>query len=496
MLLFQLPLHFKLLVVFSIFHIFILNKFCHSQTFELTIESEFDIFSHDALELANGSFLILSQSALGDYSENNYPIIKLFHIDTAGTIINTLRIDLTEKPYKAWYMLRLIQNNENDFLILGNVYDNYTLLYNQYIGHVSADLDFISDTIVEVYGNYSDFAYDFLLNKDSNIIAVGRDEITPNQRLFIKEFTQSGMLLNRKWYHTGAYTFTSVVEFPISSVYHLATLYNDYEIIELDASSLEIKNRVDIAMTLQPSKMLMNPSGNKYAVAGKKSHYSRMEFKIAYFLADKDLEVSNLNYYGVPDTNYFYMQNCIDFLNDTTLYLAGTHNFKQSPPFLYPEPRWIFLNKLGTDGSIIWQRFYKGDLNYMPYVVVATNDGGALIISHQYDWNNPIPNQRDIHILKVDSTGWYEGMPVNINDPDAPKQILVYPNPVYDHVTFELGMYRDLDLKVYNQKGQVVFERKLAHSQTIKLAALPSGIYFYVIESNEGFTERGKLLKR
>lgn len=496
MLLFQLPLHFKLLVVFSIFHIFILNKFCHSQTFELTIESEFDIFSHDALELANGSFLILSQSALGDYSENNYPIIKLFHIDTAGTIINTLRIDLTEKPYKAWYMLRLIQNNENDFLILGNVYDNYTLFYNQYIGHVSADLDFISDTIVEVYGNYSDFAYDFLLNKDSNIIAVGRDEITPNQRLFIKEFTQSGMLLNRKWYHTGAYAFTSVVEFPISSVYHLATLYNDYEIIELDASSLEIKNRVDIAMTLQPSKMIMNPSGNKYAVAGKTSHYSRMEFKIAYFLADKDLEVSNLNYYGVPDTNYFYMQNCIDFLNDTTLYLAGTHNFTQSPPFLYPELRWIFLNKLGTDGSIIWQRFYKGDLNYMPYVVVATNDGGALIISHQYDWNNPIPNQRDIHILKVDSTGWYEGMPVNINDPDAPKQILVYPNPVYDHVIFELGMYRDLNLKVYNQKGQVVFERKLAHSQTINLAALHSGIYFYVIESNEGFTERGKLLKR
>ena len=73
------------------------------------------------------------------------------------------------------------------------------------------------------------------------------------------------------------------------------------------------------------------------------------------------------------------------------------------PPFLYPEQRWILIYRLNKDGSIVWQKFYKGEVNYMAYKILATADGGALIFSTRYDWNDSIPMQRDVHILKIEA---------------------------------------------------------------------------------------------
>jgi hypothetical protein len=131
----------------------------------------------------------------------------------------------------------------------------------------------------------------------------------------------------------------------------------------------------------------------------------------------------------------------------------------------------------------------------MPYKVLATNDGGALIFSTKYDWNDTTPLQMDLHILKIDSTGWYEGLPVAIDEFSQMKQILVYPNPVKNDVNFVLGLYQNLDLQIFNSNGQVVLRKKLEHSEKVKMADLPTGLYIYVLTGENGFIEKGKLIK-
>jgi hypothetical protein len=131
----------------------------------------------------------------------------------------------------------------------------------------------------------------------------------------------------------------------------------------------------------------------------------------------------------------------------------------------------------------------------MPYKVLATSDGGALILSHKYDWNSPYPNQRDIHILKIDSTGWYEGLPVGTDEYSGMKQILVYPNPAKDQVHFEPGLYTDLELQIFNQTGILLLAKPLHSHRTVDVSGYETGIYIYVIQNKNGFLEKGKLVK-
>ncbi|MCD4745053.1 MAG: T9SS type A sorting domain-containing protein, partial [Bacteroidales bacterium] len=88
-----------------------------------------------------------------------------------------------------------------------------------------------------------------------------------------------------------------------------------------------------------------------------------------------------------------------------------------------------------------------------------------------------------VHILKIDSTGWYNGINTGITPYETPKQILVYPNPVKNEVKFVLGFYCDLELNIYNSTGQLVINHELPHTQTINIAHLPKGLYVYILKS-------------
>ncbi|MCD4747253.1 MAG: T9SS type A sorting domain-containing protein, partial [Bacteroidales bacterium] len=101
-----------------------------------------------------------------------------------------------------------------------------------------------------------------------------------------------------------------------------------------------------------------------------------------------------------------------------------------------------------------------------------------------------------VHILKIDSTGWYNGINTGITPYETPKQILVYPNPVKNEVKFVLGLYSDLVLNIYNSTGHLVINRKLPHTKTINIAHLPKGLYIYILKDNNNFFEKGKLIKQ
>ncbi|MCD4664607.1 MAG: hypothetical protein K8R68_04985, partial [Bacteroidales bacterium] len=103
----------------------------------------------------------------------------------------------------------------------------------------------------------------------------------------------------------------------------------------------------------------------------------------------------------------YYTYNSFSLSGDY-IYFGGAVACTWTGPLeFYPEQRWILMYKLTHSGDIIWQKFYKGEVNYMPYKVLATNDGGALIFSTRFDWEDPITWQRDVHILKIDSNGYY-----------------------------------------------------------------------------------------
>jgi hypothetical protein len=231
-----------------------------------------------------------------------------------------------------------------------------------------------------------------------------------------------------------------------------------------------------------------------YYVAGRMGSASSSFDDLAYLQLNDEGVILNEYIYHL-DSNVYYTYKCFSSINEN-LFLGGVYPFTLSPPTLYPEPRWILLYKLTKEGEIVWQKFYKGEVNYMVYKVLAMKDGGALLFSTKYDWNNPIPDQRDVHILKIDSTGYYNPITGTEEKPEQMnKQILVYPNPANSEVNFVLGLYSNLQLSIYNATGERVVLQTLHHSQTIDISMLPAGIYVYLLTGKNGFTETGMIIK-
>lgn len=473
---------FIFLLFFAISHVL------NAQTFELYFQTEFDEVAHDALEEEDGNYLVLSQQGA---LFTNYPQIILFRISPGGTILNTIRVNINTN-----YRLQNAQNvfllSDSLFIITGNGKFVNSNNYSQYICSINRNFEFINDTVVGPYER-SDLIFDCIINSNSNILGVGKVFNDNNiDNLIVKEFNYTGELINRKEFDWQSYAFTSVVEY--DNLYKIVSMPNISTIFEVDNQTLDILDTIIFAGTFQALKIINNKSNTLSVIAGKKSIWpAEPNEKLCFMTCNNSNELSSEHIYGSPDTNYYYHKDCVDFVSDSVIYLAATHNFT-IPPYLYPEPRWIFMNKLKTDGSIIWQRFYKGEVNYMPYKVLATSDGGALILSHKYDWNNPVPDQRDIHILKVDSTGWYDGL-VNVGDDGRPLQILVYPNPVRDRVHFESGLYNDLHLQLFDINGKLMAEHPLHDCLTLDMSGYKPGVYVYVISSEKGFLEKGKLVK-
>lgn len=77
--------------------------------------------------------------------------------------------------------------------------------------------------------------------------------------------------------------------------------------------------------------------------------------------------------------------------------------------------------------------------------------------------------------------------------------ISVYPNPVVENLNIQTGKnLRNAHIKIFNEMGQVVYDRKfdnISKTETIGLSTIPSGVYMVFIKSDEG-TVTKKIIKK
>jgi carboxypeptidase T len=92
------------------------------------------------------------------------------------------------------------------------------------------------------------------------------------------------------------------------------------------------------------------------------------------------------------------------------------------------------------------------------------------------------------------------GGPNSIDDENARVELHSYPNPAAEQVTIAYDMPTGIDnasIVITNEIGQEVFKTNISSSkgtELISTASLPSGIYFYSIQSNEVSSVTKKLL--
>ncbi|MEZ5196919.1 MAG: T9SS type A sorting domain-containing protein [Bacteroidales bacterium] len=483
-------IRYTILVSFNF--VFLIN-FSICQTFEKIYRTSDD-------ELVYGAALIDSTSCIfglnsgSAYNDNYYT--KIFKMDLqSGNLIDSLIIEPEFPGYYFRGIFDVLKVSDSLFIGIGKFKNNSGNEEIQYILHLNNYLKSDFDTIINI-PEIEESSLRTIITQDSFLVSVGRTSV-PYECLLCDKTIFGDSVRYEIYSHPYSYTASTVVNIPHKNKYHMFIYMGIEKAINIiDKATLERDTILVYPTFFLPNDAVPDDIDSSiYYVAGRAGSASSSFTDLFYLKLNDEGEILNQYTYNL-DSNTFYAYKCFAPFNEH-IYFAGVYPFTSSPPTMYPEARWILLYKLTKDGDVIWQKFYKGEVNYMAYKMLATNDGGAIVFSTKYDWNDPTPNQRDLHILKIDSSGYYTPLAGTEEQfEQMEKQILVYPNPVQNVVNFFFGLYKNLEINIYDINGNKVFYNVFEHSAIIDLSHLIPGIYLYTISGGNNFYEKGKLVKK
>ncbi len=242
----------------------------------------------------------------------------------------------------------------------------------------------------------------------------------------------------------------------------------------------------------------------------------------------------------------------VEYINDTTLFIASTYDCLVSKEFVKKGDRGIFVGVMDKDLNLIhhdtllmndgdetaWYLFplrlklvarstdstfivagrrhphkynYSGIYcakynakaeriwygNYYPsmtnqfyiYSILATKDGGCLMSGGMTDLGFP-----HFYIIKIGADGLLTS---EITIPVDMAPIKLYPNPTSDIITFDMkGDYRILDFELVDLAGHIVLRQKVTGHEEISTSHLPKGVYGYRLLGDKGeVLYSGKMVK-
>jgi len=185
--------------------------------------------------------------------------------------------------------------------------------------------------------------------------------------------------------------------------------------------------------------------------------------------------------------------SALDFHNKDSIFIGGTKNFGM---FYATWPNWYYILQTDSNLNIRWERFYGGDACYWMQKIIASNDGGCIMVGTRYDYQNVSEEDLDIHVLKLNSEGLLVGTPEEATI--EMREALVFPNPGTDYLKVRVAAhYKQSTFELFDINGKIVLDENINGKWgEINTSALPFGSYIYRVYNKEGLFESGKWLKR
>jgi hypothetical protein len=212
-------------------------------------------------------------------------------------------------------------------------------------------------------------------------------------------------------------------------------------------------------------------------------------------LNQNDQKIDSTEYYNHPDSVLYAGISCNTAIVNDKIFVVGSKNLN---PYQYPwqsTPTWLQITRIDSCMNILDHHFYGGDAVYMPYKILKTLDGGAVVIGNRYDCFDPASNNLNPFILKVDKNG----LITDVSDNPNPflHSAIVFPNPGKEMLTLTSDIHLNQGVfTLFDMKGCPVM-KKVIHSAEMQFDAsqLISGAYLWQIEINHKVVETGKWIK-
>jgi hypothetical protein len=171
-------------------------------------------------------------------------------------------------------------------------------------------------------------------------------------------------------------------------------------------------------------------------------------------------------------------------------------------PTFYYERSWILM--LNYNGDSLWYHEYVRSIGQAVDNILRdikpTPDGGYICCGEFSDGLNGIP--QSLWVLKLDSTGWYQGMGfASEKAKGKSKKLKVFPNPASTSVTIDLSDFvqqKNIRLYLTNpelKELEIISVPKASNSITLDLSRYASGVYFIRLQSGREILGVEKIIK-
>lgn len=492
-------------VIFVLFGIlFVFNKNVVSQfTFTNTISLPEDQMIKNIEEGEDGSFLLVGKI---HNLETNFPAGYLIKIDSLGNLIQENAITYSDTNTHIFYNVHFF---DGDFFILGSRQFIYPYYFKLWYLRMDSDLNIISEKFINLQDNKWFSYMNSIIDSDTNFVITGYttrpDSTDPSPSpynedpYFIKLSLDGDSIVSNfitNTYHV-SHSYDIIEKTDNTGYIAYGFKYSEYitgggQRFELD-NYFDSLNIEDVPYNISSYTSATKLTDSTIIVSGGGGSYPAPSYSISVLSTTTDNTPIDYNFFmmngNIRDYTAFY--DGVSKHGDH-IYVGGTSNFDYANPFWSTNDSWFHLVKINPDLSPIWEYWYGGDAYYQLYSILATNDGGCIMVGNRYDYETQ-NQERDIYIVKVDSNGlitWTQEIPI------TKTKAVVFPNPGTDQLNIKSSI-NCTDLELINLNGQVVIRQNLDKNQSaINTESLKPGMYFYrLIDFKSKTIETGKWIK-
>jgi hypothetical protein len=472
--------------------------FGQSNSFLKTIQTVNDQTVNDAVELPAGGFVLITSEAI-----SNKSTVKLIKINNNG---DTIKSSIVDEQFDISMIKSIIKRSDDTFWGIGSV-SNSSLVDNNiwllqfdnelnilknikypvpyFIFSVSAIKDHFNNIIVNGWYNYTDY----INTEDIFILRFSPDGDSLSYHHFNYPSTQISNTLMEKIDKTGYYMPMWGRFFSLN--YYLSNM------VELDYN-FNITFEDSITNDLGRHNNIRKFNEQQYLLSGQifPNTISDKNQLIAVEKLDKDYHAYNYQRVGpylVDTVTYPAWVKNMDFVDTSNVFIGGTVNLA-----MYPNSNqnsYLILANLDSELNKQWQYFYGLDKYYELHGILATQDGGCLMLATYFNFTEN-EYERDIILIKVDSNGLITG--INQKPEFEISNAIIYPNPGIEYFNVQSGpQISGAEFYLFDVNGKAIIVEKITNSLlNVNTAFLPSGTYTWQIVFKNKVIESGKWVKK
>ncbi len=462
---------------------------CQS-TFTLLISDSTDQRPADLIELSDHSYILSSFFYTSTFGESKQKFLK---ISSNGQIKNEM---ILENPDGAAMMSTMLPFNDTNIFCIG---DWYTPNDKNKIWVSRIDSGFNMYWSKMYHTDYlRSNSRKALMNSQNQIVSATSGATAGYfSRIFLTNFSLVGDSLKSviDSSASGPMLF-DIIEFPGNGSYLEAVdFYRSFspgQVISID-SLLNVIYVDSIPHRVYNCITMKKATDSTYYLSGTFDSYGDGS-DYAIMLLDQNNDCLKISVIGKNDTmDYSGTFQSLDFVDPNKIFLAGTSNISLSGWFSN-QHSWYALSSFDSVLNLRWTKYYGGDAYYVLTNVVATKDGGAILVGTRYDYLTQ-NNQLDIFLVKVDENG----VITNVENQQFNKyhDVIIYPNPGSNYLVIESGQQIcGAQFRMISINGKEVIHTSLINRRVkINTQNLSAGTYFWEILLNDRFVESGKWIK-